>query len=162
ATKPFSGPTRSWQRTPACRPPYSCPPTATPRRSCKPAEPTRSTTRCSAPSRWQQSSSTHTSTAGANSSTSPQVSSMPCAARLLPQETAHDIRQITNGRRLATLDNDLSPIDDPQLPTVARALTPAAISQIIRIAHRTACDSGDVTAEVANCVTQDASPKGAA
>jgi DNA primase catalytic core len=84
-------------------------------------------------------------------------------ARTLLPETASEILQITGGRSLAMLDAGLHPIDNPELPAIARAFTPAAICQIVQVADRTAYDCSDVTAEVANAVVRDAmTPKQAA
>jgi DNA primase len=76
-------------------------------------------------------------------------------ARMLPAETASEIHQITVGRSLAMLYADLRPIDNPELPAIARALTPAAICQILQAAERTANDSSDIVAEVANTAIKE-------
>jgi DNA primase len=75
-------------------------------------------------------------------------------ARLLPPETAAQIRQLTSGRPLATLDDTLHPIAHPELPAIARILPAAAICQIIRTADRTDSDYSEITAEVANAISK--------
>ena len=76
-------------------------------------------------------------------------------AGILPPETANAILSITGGQSLATLDDALRPIANPELPAIARILPPDAICQIIRTADRTRCDCSEVTAAVANTVAQD-------
>ena len=77
-------------------------------------------------------------------------------AGLLPPETTKQILQITGGRHLETLDEDLHPIADPELPVIARVLPSDAICQIIRVAERLDNDHSEVTAEVANAVAKEA------
>lgn len=89
-----------------------------------------------------------------------QLNAMRSAAALiastLAPQTASEILQITGGRSLVMLDADLHPIDNPELPAIAQALTPGAICQILQVARRTACDCCDVTAEVTNTLIKGA------
>ena len=73
---------------------------------------------------------------------------------LLPSETAGQILQVTGGRHLAILDDGLRPIATPELPMIARLLPAGAACQIACVAERLGCDYSDVTAEVANAVSQ--------
>src|ERR1019366_4676312 len=57
-------------------------------------------------------------------------------AGMLPAETAERILEIISGRHLETLNEDLRPIANPELPVIARILPPDAICQIIRVAER--------------------------
>ena len=84
-------------------------------------------------------------------------------ATLLPSETAGQILQVTGRRHLATLDDDLLPVANPELPAIARLLPASAACQIVRVADRTECDCSEVTAEVANALSTEAAvPKRAA
>jgi DNA primase catalytic core len=84
-------------------------------------------------------------------------------ASLLPSGTADQILQATGGRRLATLDADLHPVANPEMPAIARMLPASAACQIVRVATRTGSDCSEVTAEVANAVNKEAPvPKRAA
>ncbi|MGH3218310.1 MAG: toprim domain-containing protein [Streptosporangiaceae bacterium] len=84
-------------------------------------------------------------------------------AGILPPETADAILSITGGQSLATLEDSLRPVANPELPAIARILPPDAIRQIVRTADRTRCDYSEVTAAVANTVAQDPQrPKDAA
>lgn len=84
-------------------------------------------------------------------------------ASLLPSGIADQILQVTGGRRLATFDDDLHPVENPELPTIARLLPANAAYQIIRVANRLETDNTEVTAEVANAVSKAAAvPKRAA
>lgn len=78
-------------------------------------------------------------------------------ASTLSPETAGTIQQITSGRKIETLDEDLHPILSPELPVIARILPANAGCQIVRIAELTGCTSDEVTAEVANAVRNDQS-----
>ena len=77
-------------------------------------------------------------------------------ASLLPSETADRILQITGGRHLATLNDDLRPVANPELPAIARMMPANAACQIVRVANRTESDCSEVTAEVANAVGKEA------
>jgi len=84
-------------------------------------------------------------------------------ASLLPSETADRILEVTGGRHLATLNDDLRPVADPELPAIARMLPANAACQIIRVANRTESDCSEVTVEVANAVSRESAvPKRAA
>ena len=84
-------------------------------------------------------------------------------ASLLPSETADHIVQFTGGRHLATLDDDLRPVANPELSAIARMLPASAACQIVRVANRTESDCSEVVAEVANAVSKEAAvPKRAA
>ena len=76
-------------------------------------------------------------------------------AGILPPETADAIMSITGGQNLATLDDALRPVANPELPAIARILPPDAIGQIVRTADRTHCEYSEVTAAVANTIAQD-------
>jgi DNA primase len=96
-----------------------------------------------------------------------QLRAMRSAARLiaslLPSDTASRILQITGGHHLATLDADLRPIANPELSAVARTLPASAACQIVRVADRLESDYSEVTTEVANAISKEASiPKCAA
>ena len=77
-------------------------------------------------------------------------------ARLLPPEAADAILHITGGEPLVTIDENLRPIANPELPAIARILPADAICQITRTAERTRCEHFEVTAAVANTVAGDA------
>jgi DNA primase catalytic core len=84
-------------------------------------------------------------------------------ASLLPSDTADQILQITGGHHLTMLDEDLHPVENPELPAIARLLPANAACQIIRVANRLETDNSEVTAEVANAVCKAATvPKRAA
>jgi DNA primase len=74
-------------------------------------------------------------------------------ASLLSAEAARRVLQVTGGRLLATLDDDLRPIADPKLPVIARLLSANVICQIVRVADRLGSHCSEVTAEVANAVS---------
>jgi DNA primase len=79
-------------------------------------------------------------------------------AGLLPAESAEAIRQITGNRELATVDEEMQPVVNPELPEIARVLPADAACQTMRVAERLGfTDYSDVLAEVANAVTRDAS-----
>jgi DNA primase catalytic core len=81
----------------------------------------------------------------------------------LPPETAVAIHAITAGRVLTTVDDNLRPVDNPELPAIARILPPNTIHQITRTAARTGFEHFEVTAAIANAVgDRGHSPKGAA
>jgi DNA primase len=77
-------------------------------------------------------------------------------ASLLPSETVGRILQVTDGRHLAMLDEDLHPVENPELPAIARMLPASAVCQIVRVASRLDRDNSEVTAEVANAVSKAA------
>jgi DNA primase len=83
-------------------------------------------------------------------------------ASLLPPEAAQAIRQITGNKELDTLDEQMRPVANPELPAIARALPADTAYQITRTAERLGfTDYSDVLAEVANAVTRRAGhPKG--
>ena len=83
-------------------------------------------------------------------------------ASLLPPEAAQAIRQITRNKELDTLDEQMRPVANPELPVIARALPADTAYQIARTAERLGfTDYSDVVAEVANAVTRRAGrPKG--
>jgi DNA primase len=82
-------------------------------------------------------------------------------AGLLPDDTAAQVRQLTEGRDLVMLDDMLNPVENPHLPRIARILPADAAFQVVRAACTLDFDVSDVTAEVANAVNRSArSPKG--
>jgi DNA primase len=82
-------------------------------------------------------------------------------AGLLPAGTAEAIRQITGSRELATVDEQMRPVANPELPEIARVLPADAAYQTMRVAERLGfTDYSDVLAEVANAVTRDAARPG--
>jgi DNA primase len=82
-------------------------------------------------------------------------------AGLLPVGSAEAIRQITGNRELATVDEQMRPVANPELPEIARVLPADAAYQTMRVAERLGfTDYSDVLAEVANAVTRDAARPG--
>jgi len=80
-------------------------------------------------------------------------------AGLPPAESAEAIREITGNRELATIDEQMRPIANPELPDIARVLPADAACQVMRVAERLGfADYSDVLAEVANAVTRGARP----
>ena len=78
-------------------------------------------------------------------------------AGLLPPGTAQAIRQITGNRELATVDEQMRPVPNPELPEIARILPADIAYQITQVAERLGfADYSDVLAEVANAVTRTA------
>ncbi len=76
-------------------------------------------------------------------------------AGMLPAGTAKAIRQITGNRELATVDEQMRPVANPELPEIARILPADAAYQTMRVAERLGfTDYSDVLAEVANAVTR--------
>jgi DNA primase len=75
-------------------------------------------------------------------------------ARLLPPGTADRIVQITSGRQLATLDDELHPVANPELELIARMLPANATCQVVQVADRLESDYSEVTAEVANALSR--------
>src|SRR5689334_8845179 len=77
-------------------------------------------------------------------------------AGLLPAGSAEAIRQITGNRELATVDEQMRSVANPELPEIARVLPADAACQIMRVAERLGfTDYSDVLAEVANAVTRN-------
>jgi DNA primase len=82
-------------------------------------------------------------------------------ASLLPAGNAEAIRQITGNRQLATVDEQMRPVANPELPEIARVLPADAAYQTMRVAERLGfTDYSDVLAEVANAVTRGAARPG--
>ena len=82
-------------------------------------------------------------------------------AGLLPDDTASQIRGITAGRELQTTDDLLRPVDNPELPQIARILPADTGYQIVRAAGKLGFDVSDVLTVVVNAVSLGArSPKG--
>ena len=82
-------------------------------------------------------------------------------AGLLPGQTAARISQLTGGRELVLVDDMLHPVDNPQLPRIARVLPADAAYQVVWVAGTLGFDVSEVLAEVANAVTRSVrSPKG--
>ena len=82
-------------------------------------------------------------------------------AGLLPAGSAEAIRQITGNRELATIDEQMRPVANPELPEIARVLPADVTYQTMRVAERLGfTDYSDVLAEVANAVTRDAARPG--
>jgi hypothetical protein len=82
-------------------------------------------------------------------------------AGLLPTGSAEAIRQITGNRELATVDEQMRPVANPELPEIARVLPADAAYQTMRVAERLGfTDYSDVLAEVANALTRDAARPG--
>ena len=77
-------------------------------------------------------------------------------ASLLPSETADHILQVTGGHHLTMLDDDLHPVENPELPAIARLLPANAACQIVRVANRLETDASEATAAVANAVSKAA------
>ena len=84
-------------------------------------------------------------------------------ASLLPSDTTRQILQVTGGRYLAVLDDDLRRVASPELPMIARLIPPSAACQIARVGDRLGRDYSEVAAEVANAISREpAAPKGSA
>jgi DNA primase catalytic core len=75
-------------------------------------------------------------------------------ASLLPDDTASQIHGITAGRELQTTDDLLHPVDNPEIPQIARILPADTSYQIMRTAGKLGFDCTDVLAEVANAATR--------
>jgi len=75
-------------------------------------------------------------------------------ASLLPPANAEQIVQATGGQHLATLDDDLHPVESPELSVVARTLPASAACQIACVADRLEREYSEVIAEVANAVSK--------
>lgn len=86
-----------------------------------------------------------------------QVAAMRSAAALiastLPARASELIHAITGGRRMATLDESMRPVSNPELPEIAGQLSSGAICQIAVVAERTGCEYSDIVAAVANTAT---------
>ncbi len=76
-------------------------------------------------------------------------------ASLLPEGTASQIRDITTGQELQTTDDLLRPIDNPQIPRIARILPADTSYQIMRAAGKLGFDCTEMLAEVANATTRN-------
>jgi len=82
-------------------------------------------------------------------------------AGLLPAGSAEAIRQITGNRELATIDDQMRPVANPELPEIARVLPADVAYQTMRVAERLGFTNySEVLAEVANAVTRDAARPG--
>jgi DNA primase len=82
-------------------------------------------------------------------------------AGLLPTGSAEAIRQITGNRELVTVDEQMRPVANPEIPEIARVLPADAAYQTMRVAERLGfTDCSDVLAEVANAVTRNAARPG--
>jgi DNA primase len=78
-------------------------------------------------------------------------------AGLLPVETSRTIRQISGDRELTTLDEDMNPVANPELPEIARALPADAAYQTVLVAERLGfTEYSEVLAEVTNAVIRKA------
>jgi hypothetical protein len=83
-------------------------------------------------------------------------------AGLLPPDTATQVRQLTAGRDLVTLDDMLRAVENPELPRIARILPTDFACQVVRTACTLDFAVSDVLAEVVNTANRSArSPKGA-
>ena len=74
-------------------------------------------------------------------------------ASLLPDDTASQVRSITSGRELQTTDDLLRPVENAEIPQIARILPADTSFQIVRTAGKLGFDCTDVLAEVANATT---------
>jgi DNA primase len=81
-------------------------------------------------------------------------------AGLLPDDTASQIRDITAGRELQTTDDLLRPVDNPEIPQIARILPADTSYQIARAAGKLGFDCTDMLAEVANATTRNTGSAG--
>jgi DNA primase len=81
-------------------------------------------------------------------------------ASLLPDDTASQIRDITAGRELQTTDDLLRPVDNPEIPQIARILPADTSYQIVRAAGKLGFDCIDMLAEVANAATRNTGSAG--
>lgn len=82
-------------------------------------------------------------------------------AGLLPEQAAAQVRRITAGRKLVTVDNMARPVDTPELPRIAQILPADSTYQVMRTAGALEFDVTEVLTAVANAVTDSApSPKG--
>jgi DNA primase len=81
-------------------------------------------------------------------------------ASMLPDSTASQIRDITTGRELQTTDDLLRPVDNPEIPQIARILPADTSYQIVRAAEKLGFDCTDMLAEVANATTRNTGSAG--
>jgi DNA primase len=82
-------------------------------------------------------------------------------AGLLPDQLAAQISQLTGERDIVLVDDMLHPVDNPQLPRIARVLPADAACQVVRAAGTLGFDVSEVLTEVANAATRIIrSPKG--
>jgi len=81
-------------------------------------------------------------------------------AGLLPDSTASQIRDITAGRELHTTDDLLRPVDNPEIPQIARILPADTSYQIVRAAKKLGFDCTDMLTEVANAATRNTGSAG--
>lgn len=81
-------------------------------------------------------------------------------ADLLPAPTGDRVLEITGGRILAALDENLRPVADAQLPVIARLLPAGAACQIALVADRLDSEYSDITVEVVNALTRDRTARG--
>jgi DNA primase len=82
-------------------------------------------------------------------------------AKLLPADATSQVRRLTGGRDMKMLDDMLRPVENPQLPQIARTLPTDAACQVVRAACALDFGVSDVLAEVANAANRSArSPKG--
>jgi hypothetical protein len=81
-------------------------------------------------------------------------------ASLLPDDTASQIHGITAGRELQTSDDLLHPVDNPEIPQIARILPADTSYQIVRAAGKLGFDCTDMLAEVANATTRNTGSAG--
>ena len=81
-------------------------------------------------------------------------------ASLLPDDTASQICGITAGRELQTTDDLLRPVDNPEIPQIARILPADTSYQIVRVAGKLGFDCIDMLAEVANATTRNTGSAG--
>jgi DNA primase len=82
-------------------------------------------------------------------------------ADLLPPGTARQILQVTRGRTLETLDEQLRPIANAEPTVIARVLPADSAYQIMRVISRLdAGDASDLLAEVVNAVTRNSHAPG--
>ena len=82
-------------------------------------------------------------------------------AGLLPAGSAEAIRRITGNRELATLNEQMRPAANPELPQIARVLPADVVYQTMRVAERLGfTDYCEVLAEVANAVTRNTASPG--
>ena len=71
-------------------------------------------------------------------------------ANTLPAEVAQKIAAITGGHELRTIGENMRPIVNPELASIALVLPAGPICQIVRIAERLGVECSEVTAAVAN------------
>ncbi|MGH3246655.1 MAG: toprim domain-containing protein, partial [Trebonia sp.] len=79
-------------------------------------------------------------------------------AGLLPEQAAAQVRRITAGRKLVTVDDMARPVDNPELPLIAQVLPADTAYQVTRAAVTLGFDVTEVLAAVTNAVTDGARP----